>query len=152
MLTSTTCLPELEVCLRQVLTLLCSLIEWPLDKLKFVRLSSPNIRGRFHNSAALLSALMFMCAVAGLLHYPTGPLWYRPPCQRKQCCTAAPRISHELGNNHVMQRAEEMLELRVALNALWLKISSKPSRLLRHASSSSSIFTHFNGAATCSRN
>ncbi len=69
----------MQGCWWQALTLLCSLLEWPLDKLKFVRLSSPNIRGRFHNSAALLSTLMFMCAVAGLLHYPTGPLWYCPP-------------------------------------------------------------------------
>jgi hypothetical protein len=143
MLTSTTCRPDLEVCWRQVLTLLCSLIEWPLDKLKFVRLSSPNIRGRFHNSAALLSALMFMCAVAGLLHYPTGPLWYRPPCQRKQCCTVAPMISHELGNNHVMQRAEEMLELGLGewhqMQFDSKSVHSKPSRLLRHASSSSRL-------------
>ncbi len=62
-----------------MLTLLCSLLEWPLDKLKFVRLSCPHIRGRFHNSAALLSVLMFLCAVAGLLHYPTGPIWYPAP-------------------------------------------------------------------------
>ena len=76
--------PDVQGGWRQGLTLLCSLLEWPLDKLKFVRLSSPKIRGRFHNSAALLSALMFLCAIAGLLHYPTGPLWCRPPPQPRR--------------------------------------------------------------------
>ena len=64
------------------LSLLCNLLEWPLDKLKFVNMSNPVVRGRFHHSAAYLSFFVFFAAVAGFVHFPTGPLWcvYFSPC------------------------------------------------------------------------
>ncbi len=59
--------------------LICNLIELPLDKLKFVKLSGKAIRGNFQNSTLLLSLLLFITAAAGLLHFPTGAAWLLPP-------------------------------------------------------------------------
>ena len=61
------------------LTLLCNLLEWPLDKLKFIKLSNPRIRGRFHRSTAHLAGFTLLVAAAGFTHFPTGPIWCVPP-------------------------------------------------------------------------
>ena len=61
------------------LTLLCNLLEWPLDKLKFIKLSNPRIRGRFHRSTAHLAGFAVLVAAAGFAHFPTGPIWCVPP-------------------------------------------------------------------------
>ncbi len=65
--------------------LLCNLIELPLDKLKFVKLSGKAIRGNFQRSTLLLSLLLFITAVAGLLHFPTGAAWLLPPLGPQMC-------------------------------------------------------------------
>ncbi len=65
--------------------LICNLIELPLDKLKFVKLSGKAIHGNFQNSTLLLSLLLFITAVAGLLHFPTGAAWLLPPLGPGMC-------------------------------------------------------------------
>ena len=64
---------------------LCNVVELPLDKLKFVKLSGASIRGSFQRSTSLLSLLLFLSAVAGLCHFPTGGLWLLPPLGPMLC-------------------------------------------------------------------
>ena len=68
-----------------IFVLLCNVIELPLDKLKFVKLSGKAIRGNFQNSTLLLSLLLFITAVAGLIHFPTGAAWLLPPLGPRLC-------------------------------------------------------------------